>query len=90
MPPPKSGPPGAGKNDGDRARPARRAPGSGALPDMTPVEPPDMVEPAEEPVTGSGNYDLWADRIAARRAAAGADRTVGSQPDQVAQAEPEL
>ena len=68
-PPPKQGPPGAGDGDGER-RPPRRGLRGDAMPDMSPVEPPEMVPPAEQPVTGSGNADLWAERLAARRAAA--------------------
>ena len=70
-PPPKQGPPGAGAGDGDgERRPPRRGVRGDAMPDMSPVEPPDMVPPADQPVTGSGNTDLWAERLAARRAAA--------------------
>ena len=52
--------------DGDRRNRPRAA--AGQLPMMDGIDMPEIVPVTEEPVTASGDIDLWRARIAARRA----------------------
>lgn len=56
------------ERDGDRDGPPRPRRAGAPLPMMNGVEMPEMEAATEEPVTASGNIDLWRARIAERRA----------------------
>lgn len=64
QPPPKQNPP-AGE---DRRNPNRPRVAAGQLPMMNGADMPELTPAIEEPVTASGNVDLWRTRIAERRA----------------------
>ena len=66
QPPPKQNPPPA--NEGNRRNPNRPRAAATPLPMMNGAEMPEMAPATEEPVTASGNVDLWRARIAERRA----------------------
>lgn len=68
-PPPKQGPAGADDPERDRRGPPPGPRATSHLPDMSPVDLPAMVPLADQHVTASGNFELWAARIAARRRA---------------------
>jgi hypothetical protein len=63
-PPPKQNPP----PGGDRRNPSRPRAAGTPLPMMNGAEMPELAPTTEEPVTSSGNVDLWRARIAERRA----------------------
>jgi hypothetical protein len=54
--------------DGDRRDQPRPRRAGAPLPTMNGVEMPEMESVTEEPVTASGNIELWRARIAERRA----------------------
>jgi len=56
------------ERDADRQGPPRPRRAGTPMPMMNGVEMPEMEPATEDPVTGSGNIDLWRARIAARRA----------------------
>lgn len=64
-PPPKQNPP---PEEGDRRDPRRPRAAAAQLPTMNGVDMPELAPVTEEPVTSSGNVDLWRARIADRRA----------------------
>jgi hypothetical protein len=71
-PPSPNGPPPAKQSQPPPAegpdRRTRPRPAVGQLPMMDGVDMPEVAQTTEEPVTASGNVDLWRARIAERRA----------------------
>lgn len=56
------------REEGDRRNPRRPRAAATGLPMMNGGEMPELATTTEEPVTASGNIDLWRARIAERRA----------------------